>query len=318
LSFEPLAEIVILGVLLILAFIVWVIILLAILRVIGFIIGIILSTVSRKSSVGIINIHGPINSLNEPKRPSTGVTYEGINKLIKKAVADGVVGIILDVDSPGGQVAASFKIAKKIAGLKVPVVAVIKDVGASGGYLIASACKKIIADEWSNIGSIGVIMPLFEAEKLLDKAGLGFYPDLKAGKYKDLGLPYRRMADDEVQLLKDDIAITYDSFVEFVADHRHLDINDVRSLATGKTYFGEKSLELGLIDKLGDIDTAVKELKSLTGKKKIKTVSYRPKQKSRFLFPFLDELSLRAGKHFARGFWESNVKEMSERKKIEL
>ncbi|MFW9991221.1 MAG: signal peptide peptidase SppA [Candidatus Odinarchaeota archaeon] len=316
---ETLIDLVLLGFLLILAFIAWSIIILAVIQLIISIISFILSPMTKKNRVGVINIHGTITSLNESKRPSPGVTYEAINKLIDRAVTSGVIGMIFDIDSPGGQVAASFKIAKRITDLKLPTIAVIKDSGASGGYLIASACNKIIADEWSSVGSIGVILPLVEGEELFKKIGIGYYPDLKVGKYKDLGLPYKRLKDEEIGILKRDLDETYDSFIEFVAKQRNMDKEVLAQLATGETYLGRTAQRNGLVDVIGDRITAKEEMKKLTGKPKIREVHFTAKPRRVSLFQgLIDDFIFKSGKTFAQGFRETIKDELNTKEKIEL
>ncbi|MHA2296356.1 MAG: signal peptide peptidase SppA [Candidatus Hodarchaeales archaeon] len=315
---ETLYEWVLLGLLLLLAVIIWLILILAALRFISFVLALLLSPMTKRNKIAVINVHGMITSLNEPRRPSPGVTFDGISKLINKSVQQGVKGIIFDVDSSGGQVPASFKIAKRIAGIKIPTIAVIKDTGASGAYLIASACSKVIADEWSSVGSIGVIMPLIEGEELLKKIGIGYYPELKAGKYKDMGVPYRRLVDEEVEILKKDLDESYKSFIEFVAKHRGMDEERVKQLATGKTYIGRIALENGLIDMIGDRKTAREEMKRLTGKSKIREVRYSPKPRTSIIQNIIDNLTMRSGRNIAKGFREEINSELKSNKKMEL
>ena len=112
-----------------------------------------------------------------------------------------VKAILLEINSPGGGAVASDEIASQIKSMKKPVVSVIREVGASGGYWIASATDHVIANRMSITGSIGVISSYLEFSELMKEYGVG-YERLIAGKYKDVGTPFRKLEVEEKQLLQ--------------------------------------------------------------------------------------------------------------------
>src|SRR3989344_424058 len=174
---------------------------------------------------------------------------------------DSVKGIIFEIDSPGGTAVASKEIADAIKNLTKPNYALIREVGASGAYWVASASDKIIASPISITGSIGVIAGYLEFSGLFEKYGVN-YERLVSGKYKDVGTPYRELTDDERDLLQRKIDMIHEYFIQEVASNRDMDVNYVRNLSTGEFFLGEEALELGLIDKLGNRDTAIELMKN--------------------------------------------------------
>lgn len=172
--------------------------------------------------------------------------------------SDGVRAVVLDIDSPGGSAAASeylYRMTKKLAAKK-PVIAFIRGTGASGAYMVSCGATRIVALPSAIVGSIGVISyrPLVSA--LLEKIGVRMNT-LKSGRFKDMWSPFREPTEEEQekeQALLDEI---YANFVAVVAQGRGLDETRVRELATGELFTARRAKELGLIDELGDLDTAI-------------------------------------------------------------
>src|SRR3989338_1428574 len=128
-----------------------------------------------------------------------------IREQLKSAAEDpSISAILLEINSPGGSAVASREIADVVAQLEKPTVAVIREVGASGGYWIASATDYVVADELSITGSIGVLASSLNLAWLLDDYNVT-YEQLNGGKYKDIGTPLRKMTDEERILLESKI-----------------------------------------------------------------------------------------------------------------
>jgi len=169
-----------------------------------------------------------------------------------------VRAVVVDIDSPGGSAPVAEQIHLGIAKIaaKKPVVAFIRGSGLSGGYLASCAATKVVALRTATVGSIGVISIRPVISELLQRLGVKVFVT-KAGTYKDMFQPFREPTDEEqkkLQTLMDDY---YDWFVDTVARTRHLHPKKVRSLATGELFTAGKAKDLGLVDELGDLDTAI-------------------------------------------------------------
>lgn len=191
---------------------------------------------------------------------SGGVSSTKVVKLLEKIKeVQEVQGVILEINSPGGSPVASAEIGQAIKDLDKPVVAVIRETGASGGYWIASATDKIYAHPMSITGSIGVVASRLAFPGLLQDYNIT-YQRLIAGKYKDAGSPYKEMTKEEEKLFQRILDTTYDAFVKEVSENRKLPIEKVKELATGFVYLGVEAKELGLIDELGGRKEAISYL----------------------------------------------------------
>jgi protease-4 len=186
---------------------------------------------------------------------------------------DSLQAIIILVNSPGGSPAASHAIYEEIERLraKKPVVCCMTDVAASGGYYVASACDKIVAQGSTLTGSIGVIFGGMAYYGLMQKLGLSNATQT-AGKYKDVGSPLRPMRPEEKALMQAMLDDIYGQFVAAVAKGRKLDVAKVRTLAEGRVYTGAQAKAVGLVDQLGNFYDALKlagELAHIKGEPKV-------------------------------------------------
>jgi protease-4 len=198
-----------------------------------------------------------------------------INLLDNLEKDDSVKGILLIVNSPGGDVVASEKLARKVEEVakKKPVVVYVEDLCASGAYMASAPANYIVAEKHSIVGSIGVIMGVMHYYKLMEKLGINV-TIIKAGKYKDIGSPYRPMTDEERQYLQKMIDSMYMDFVTWVAEHRNLTINDTLKIADGKIYTGEDAVKVGLVDEVGTEEDALNKLKELANVSEPTIVEY--------------------------------------------
>src|SRR3989344_1190786 len=200
-----------------------------------------------RKNVAVIEINGPISGERQKGLFSVEnvATSPEIVKLIKKADEDILIdGILIKINSPGGTVVASKEIGNAVKRAKKPTVAVIREVGASGGYWIASATDYIIADELSITGSIGVLSGGLEFSQLMEKYGVA-YNRLVAGKYKDTGTPYRNMTNEEKNLLLGKLDIIHEAFIREVANNRNLSYGFVKNISTGEFFLGVQAKQFG-------------------------------------------------------------------------
>ncbi|MFQ5329015.1 MAG: signal peptide peptidase SppA [Thermodesulfobacteriota bacterium] len=190
-----------------------------------------------------------------------------INRQINEyADRDDVKAIILRIDSPGGGVGPSQEIYREVMRVrdKVTIVASMGSVAASGGYYIASATHKIIANPGTITGSIGVIIEFANVEEILSKVGLkGFV--VKSGPFKDIGSPLREMSGEERRLVQGVVDDLHRQFVGAVAEGRGMDVSLISEIADGRFFSGEQSVELGLVDEIGNFNDAVEAAAALAG-----------------------------------------------------
>lgn len=181
-----------------------------------------------------------------------GITPEEVLSKLRQADDDeSVKAVLLRIDSPGGTAAASQEIAMEVARMDKPVVASIGDVGASGAYMVASQCDRIVAGPSAAVGSIGVILEVPNFEGLMDKIGVK-YRVFTEGEFKDAGSPFRSLTPTETKMIQEDIRVAYDQFVDVVAEGRHMKRSKVEKLATGWVWPGTTAKKLGLVDEIGN------------------------------------------------------------------
>jgi protease-4 len=182
--------------------------------------------------------------------------------------------VVVRIQSPGGVVGPTQEIHGAIQRLRTqgkPVVASMGSVAASGGYYLAAAATRIVANPGTLTGSIGVILQLAEIEGLLRKVGVR-YEVIKAGRFKDAGSFARPMTPEERAVLQAVLDDMHDQFVSAIAEGRRLPKERVRALADGRVYSGRMAKELGLVDALGGLDEALRlagELGGISGKPRV-------------------------------------------------
>ena len=232
-------------------------------------------SVNKLANVALIPLSGPITAQGGQTFGESSISSQEIVEFITEAEQNPSVKVILlEINSPGGSAVASDEIATAVKEAKKPVVSLIREVGASGGYWIASASDHIIANRMSITGSIGVISSYLEFSGLMDKYGVG-YERLVAGQHKDLGTPLKKLDDEEKAILQKKLDTIHTFFIQGVAENRKLSEEKVRSLATGEFYLGVEALELGLIDELGDKNTAENYIKEEYNLKEIHYIKYQ-------------------------------------------
>ena len=225
-------------------------------------------------NVALIPISGVITTDGSSYLGQGTVSSQDIVQYIEEANDNNQIKVILlEINSPGGSAVASDEIASAVKASQKPVVALIREVGASGGYWVASSTKHIIANRMSITGSIGVISSYLEFSGLMEKYGVG-YEQLTAGKYKDMGTPFKKMNEEERVLFQKKLNRIHEFFIEEIAQNRDLSLSEARELATGEFYLGIEAQELGLVDELGDKTTAEKYMKNTYDLKEVSYVLY--------------------------------------------
>jgi protease-4 len=237
------------------------------------------------------------------------VTSENIVEELNDYADDSSIkAIVLRIDSPGGGVVVSQEIYNAVKNARKEgkkVVASMGTVAASGGYYVAAAADKIVANPGTLTGSIGVKMEFANIEKLLEKIGVRGVV-VKAGEYKDVGSPFRDMSEPEKKILQDVIDDVHSQFIKAVAEGRNMQEADVRAIADGRIFTGRQALDLKLVDQLGDLADSIKVAGDLVG------IKGKPRViEKRKTIPFLDYLKEESATWIAdvitRGIGRSSV-----------
>ena len=206
-------------------------------------------------NIGIVEIDGMI------------LSSKTIIKNIKTFRDDeSIKAIILRINSPGGGIGPSQEIYREIMKTKMnkKIITSMGSVAASGGYYIAAATDKIIANSGTITGSIGVIMEYVNVKEIAKKIGISPVV-IKSGEFKDIGSPMRELKEKEKIILQDLVDELHLQFVNDVAKARGIEIETMLPLADGRVYTGQKALKLNLIDRIGNLDDAVQWAGQLAG-----------------------------------------------------
>lgn len=231
-----------------------------------------------------------VNGLLRNSRRSSLLGEEGDNpvsvlhdKLTIAAEDDAVRAVVLRINSPGGGVTASDLMHQEVRRFRErsgkPVVAVLMDIAASGGYYVACAADRIIAQPTCVTGSIGVVMIAPDLSGLMQKVGVRANV-VKSGAMKDAGSPFREMGEADRALFQAMIDDMYERFVSVVQKGRPgVDPGKVRRLADGRVYTASQALEHGLVDAVGTLHDALdaaRDAAGLAGRKIVAVEYARP------------------------------------------
>jgi protease-4 len=179
------------------------------------------------------------------------ITPETVESFLATAENDtSIEAVLIEVNSPGGTPVAAERIAQRLRTSTKPVVGMIGDIGASGGYMIAAASDYLIASPMSMVGSIGVTMSYLEYSQQNEDDGIE-YVELNTGKFKNAGSPDKPLTDEERALFQRDLDDIHKEFVTMVATYRNMPFEKVAALADGSTLNGVRAKEAGLIDEVG-------------------------------------------------------------------
>ena len=202
-----------------------------------------------------------------------------IRDLRKLKENDDVKVVVLRVNSPGGSAFASEQICHAVKELKTkkPVIVSMGDYAASGGYYMSCMADTIVAEPTTLTGSIGVFGMIPNLKGLSEKVGLTF-DVVKTNKFADLGIIMRPFNQDEKALIQMSVAQSYDTFISRCAEGRHMTKEAIEKVGEGRVWTGEMAKELGLVDVLGGIDTALEIAVRKAGIEGYTVVSYPAKQ----------------------------------------
>jgi protease-4 len=220
-----------------------------------------------------------------------------------------VRGIILRVDTPGGEVTASDILYNEIVKFRKkttkPVVTLMMGLATSGGYYVASASDHIIAHPSTITGSIGVISIFPNLKELFSKIGVEVNV-IKSGELKDSGSAFRDMTEEERALFQAIIDELYQKFLDVVLHGRDnaLSLDELKAIADGRIYTAQQALKLKLIDEIGYFDTALAKVKTLARVRDVKVITYTyyPKRKTNIYAKSLDAPKVFEGEDFKEVF----------------
>lgn len=219
-----------------------------------------------------VPIHGAIAEVASPLIGAAGGTVTQVTHALRYAARDASIGgVVLDIDSPGGGVTDSDEIWRAVREFREehdkPVVALLGDIAASGGYYVAVACDRIIARETTVTGSIGVILSSYNVADAAARFGISEVTIVsKDTPYKAMLSPMKPVDPAERAIAQSIVEEMYERFVEVVDEGRpELTRDDVRRLANGQIYSAKQALRGGLVDALGTEDDAYQALRTLMG-----------------------------------------------------
>ncbi len=232
------------------------------------------------AKVLLLDLSGVISSQDKDgliSQPNMLATFK--EELTRASKDDTIKAVVVRINSPGGTVNASdilyhelkqFKVKRK-----VPVIASMMDVAASGGYYLAMASDAILVHPSTVTGSIGVIMLTVNAKGLLEKVGVEANA-ITSGPRKDMGSPFRVMTDEEKAIFQGVIDSFYQRFLTVVQEGRpQLSADQLKKLADGRIYTGEQAKAAGLVDEIGYLDEAIELAKKKAGLSEARVVTYR-------------------------------------------
>ena len=217
--------------------------------------------------VVVITLSGTITTGGSSLSSGSTITPGLVRNYLSKAEADKTVkAIVLRIESSGGEIEPCQEILLEVERAKATKTIVVSmgEMAASGGYYISSHADKIVALPTTQTGAIGVISAEINVKELLDKLGIQI-EIFKGGKYKDMYWGLRNLTPEEETIMQQMVDEYYQQFITVVAEGRGLSREAVTNLATGQLYSGTKAKELGLVDELGDLDTAINLAAELAG-----------------------------------------------------
>ena len=230
--------------------------------------------------VAVYYASGEITDYSGSSTSEEGIVGTKVIRDLRKLKDDeDVKAVVLRVNSPGGSAFASEQIWHAVKELKTekPVIVSMGDYAASGGYYISCVADTIVAEPTTLTGSFGIFGMVPNVKELSEKIGLT-YDVVKTNKFSDFGNIMRPFNQDEKTLMQMMITQGYDTFVNRCAEGRHMSKEAIEKIAEGRVWTGEAAKELGLVDVLGGIDTALEIAVRKAGIEGYTVVSYPAKQ----------------------------------------
>ncbi|MBZ5620245.1 MAG: signal peptide peptidase SppA [Acidobacteriia bacterium] len=238
-----------------------------------------------KSRIALVIGQGDIvrGGADDNGADESSLTSYGFDKLLKQVAADSTIkGVVVRIDSPGGEVTASDDIWRQMNLLskKKPTVISMSDLAASGGYYMAMTGDSIVAEPGTLTGSIGVVFGKPNLHGLYDKLGIT-KDSIQRGKHADIDSDYTSLTAEERDKLRQGIDESYQEFLTKVANARHRSIGDIDAVAQGRVWLGSQAKAHGLVDELGGLDTALDMLKkkaNIPAGEPITLITYPPRR----------------------------------------
>jgi len=231
-----------------------------------------------EGKIVVIPLSGTITTEGSSLLSGSTITPELVRNYLAKVEKDKAVeAIVFRIESPGGEIAPCQEILWEIERVKETkrIVVSMGGTATSGGYYISTQADKIVALPTTMTGSIGVISAIPNIEGFLEKLGIQI-EIFKGGKYKDMYQGLRELTPGEEEIMQQRIDEYYEQFIGVVAEGRGLSREEVRDLATGQIYTGTEAKELGLVDELGDLNTAIDLAAELAGIETAIVEHYQP------------------------------------------
>jgi protease-4 len=223
---------------------------------------------SAKEKILLIPVRGIISDSPKQGLISSGPSLvEQVVAHLRKAQKDkDIKAVLFKISSPGGTITASDVLYHEIAAFKertgAKVVVAMMEISTSGAYYMSLPADAIVAHPTSLTGSVGVIFLQPKFKGLMDKIGVAVDVN-KYGKFKDMGSPFRAGSEEEYRLIQKTVNDLGERFVNLVRKHRKLDTASLAEMSTARVFLSDEALKMGLIDKVGYLDDAVKEAKRL-------------------------------------------------------
>ena len=242
-----------------------------------------------KDKVAVLYLEGEITDDS-----GDGIVGKDVVKTLKKIRKQkDIKALVLRVNSPGGSADASEQIWHAVQNIKadsIPVVVSMGDFAASGGYYISCGADYIFAEPTTLTGSIGIFGTIPNVSKLRNKVGLDI-DGVRTNKHSDMGtnMIYKGMNDEEHALMQTMIERGYDLFTSRCAQGRHVEQSYIKAIGEGRVWLGDKGVEIGIVDKLGNIDDATAKAVELAGLESYQ-LTYFPEKEDPYeeLFKMLD------------------------------
>jgi signal peptide peptidase SppA len=242
--------------------------------------------------IAVIPVHGTLVKRTAGLDAASGLTsYTEIAAMLDSALADPqVAGILLDIDSPGGEASGSFELARRVreASAVKPLWAVANDSAYSAAYAIGAAANRLIVSETGGVGSVGVIA--LHIDQSVKDANEGYrYTAVTAGTHKNDFSPHQPLTDEAKAELQAEVDRLYGLFVEHVASMRTLATDDVRATEAG-LYFGANAIAAGLADAVGTFESALTDFSLFLSSRSRKSPQARAGTRTEAATPPMEEV----------------------------
>ena len=220
--------------------------------------------------IALVDINGTLTKRGSSFSSAGAMVY--LKRQIRQlAHDDGISGIVLKIDSPGGTVAGTADLAAEVAAAreKKPVYAFCEDLTASAAYWVASQCSKVYANnETAMIGSVGTYVGLYDLSGMAEKEGIKAIV-IKSTDLKGAGFPGAEVTEAQIAVWQELIDKTQSQFTQGVSKGRGISVPEAEKLATGRVYVADDALSLGMIDKIATFEDMLADLQSeIAGKSK--------------------------------------------------